>query len=89
MTQMSHDSRLLFLRRELWGRQDSPSMLAHFEEKDFKNIKVGKWEHKGGEDGRSDAALTRDISYLLPGSFGIAARSGTIIHSLVHIDTTI
>ena len=62
-----------FLRRELWGRQDSPSMLAHFEEKDFKNIKVGKWEHKGGEDGRSDAALTRDISYLLPGSFGIAA----------------
>ena len=70
-----------FLRRELWGRQDSPSMLAHFEEKDFKNITFGDWEHKGGEVGGDESgsgggaggALVRDVSYLLPGSFGIAA----------------
>ena len=42
------------LRRELWGRRDSPSMLAHYEEKNFKNIKIGKWERvdKSGDSNR-------------------------------------
>ena len=56
------------LRRELWGKQDSASMFAHLEEKDFKNIEIGKWY-----DDVEEGALLREVSYLLPGSFGIAA----------------
>ena len=87
------------LRRELWGRQDSPSMKAHLEENNsFKQIKFGEWKKKeeeqngegkedataGAADGsvtlrkmssyhEGDGAMTRDIEYLLPASFGIAA----------------
>ena len=102
------------LRRELFGRQDSSSMIAHLEEKLLKDIKIGPWSQQkqmndeggegggggggegkagGGKTGGGDAdskilsesseggeggegeggAMIRDVEYLLPASFGIAA----------------
>ena len=64
------------LRRELWGRKDSPSMLAHYEEKEFTNIIMGEWRElqEDENDGeRRGAGLIRNIEYLFPASAMVSA----------------
>ena len=38
------------LRRELWGRADSPSMKSHLEEKLLKKISIGEWKQAESDE---------------------------------------
>jgi len=94
------------LRRELWGRQDSPSMKIHLEEKLLKQIKIGTWQSENQENQENEkkeeqnpdllrsvssyhdginGAMIRDVEYLLPASFGIAAM---MVYEKQRIDLT-